>query len=98
MMARFQNIDRFLTTAIVVGAVSVSPKKRDQPEEIIHRCYLLRVTEASFRKPDPTTLLRHRSFGSQTCDGRGDVSAGKPGESQGYDGSNSGPINTMRNR
>jgi hypothetical protein len=26
MMARFQNIDLFLTAAIVIGAVSVSPK------------------------------------------------------------------------
>jgi hypothetical protein len=38
--------------------------------------------EASFRKRDPTPSSRHRCFGSQVCDCRGDASARKPDDLQ----------------
>src|ERR1700730_9683682 len=58
----------------------------------------LRVIEALFRIHDPKALSSHRSFDSQTYDGRGDASARKPEELRDGDGRNNGQVDTRRKR
>jgi hypothetical protein len=63
MMTRFQNIDLFLTTAIVVGAVSVSQKNAISPKRLIKGLVGCVLISLQMDWQAPTSKIAFRSIG-----------------------------------